>query len=189
MLRHLPNLITLLRIALVAPLFWLIVQHRYDAALTVTALAAVSDALDGFLARQFGWKSWLGGMLDPIADKLMLVVGFVALGMVGAIGWWLPALVIGRDIFIVAGASLYYGLIGRFNAAPTFLSKLTTLAQIVFLVAELLRLSTFAVLPDNWRNVLVVVVVALTIGSGVNYVVVWGLRAWRVARDRGRGES
>ena len=77
MLRHLPNLITALRMLLVVPLCWLIQAARYDGALLVAAIAALSDAVDGFLARRFGWQSWVGGMLDPVADKLLLTAAFV----------------------------------------------------------------------------------------------------------------
>ena len=77
MWRHLPNALTVLRMGLVVPLAWLIRETRYDEAVIVAAVAGLTDALDGFLAKRCGWQSWLGGVLDPIADKLMLVACFV----------------------------------------------------------------------------------------------------------------
>jgi len=97
MWRHLPNALTVLRMGLVVPLAWLIRETRYDEAVIVAAVAGLTDALDGFLAKRCGWQSWLGGVLDPIADKLMLVACFVTLGMVGAHPDWLTWLVVGRD--------------------------------------------------------------------------------------------
>lgn len=184
MLRQLPNLITVARIVLVVPLAWLILQQRYGEALAVLVVAALSDAIDGFLAKQFGWQSWIGGMLDPIADKLMLMASFVALGLAGALPAWLPVLVIGRDVVIVAGALAYHRLIGRFDAAPTVLSKLTTLVQIAFVVLELVRLAGLTAVPGALRDGALLAVVALTVASGADYVLTWGRRAWLARRGR-----
>ena len=184
MLRHLPNLITVLRMLLIVPLCWLIDAGRYDGALVVAAIAGVSDAADGFLAKRFGWQSWIGGILDPVADKLLLMATFVLLALVGDMPAWLASLVVGRDLVIVGGAVAYYNLIGRFDAAPSVLSKLTTLVQIVFVLGELLRLSQWIAVSDGVRNVAMAIVAALTIGSGLHYVVTWGARAWRTAKSR-----
>ena len=177
MLRHLPNLITALRIALVVPLCLLILAQRWPQALAVAALAGVSDALDGLLAKRFGWQSWVGGMLDPIADKLLLTAAFVTLAIVGAIPMWLTALIVGRDLVIVAGAIAYHALIGRFDAAPTRLSKWTTVVQIVFVLYELQRLAGWLPEADGLNDALIVLTAALTLLSGLHYVVVWGRRA------------
>ena len=184
MLRHLPNLITALRILLVVPLCWLIDTARYDGALVIAAIAGLSDAVDGFLAKRYGWQSWLGGILDPIADKLLLMAAFLWLAFAGDVPAWLAALVIGRDLVIVSGAVAYYYLIGRFDAAPSPLSKLTTVVQIVFVLGELLRLSHLLEVPDGVRAAGIAVTALLTVASGVHYVVVWSLRAWRSARMR-----
>jgi len=186
MLRHLPNLITALRMLLVVPLCWLIESAHYEGALIIAAIAGLSDAIDGFLARRFGWRTWLGGILDPIADKLLLMAGFLWLAFAGDVPIWLAALVIGRDLVIVSGAVAYYHLIGRFDASPSPLSKLTTLAQIVFVLAELLRLSHLLAEPDNVRSATIGIVAALTVASGIHYIVVWSARAWRSSRERGQ---
>jgi cardiolipin synthase len=186
MLRHLPNLITALRILLVLPLCWLIDSGRYDGALVVAAIAAFSDALDGWLAKRYGWQSWIGGMLDPVADKLLLTAAFVWLALAGDMPGWLAALVIGRDLAIVAGAVVYHNVVGPFDAAPSRLSKATTVIQLVFVLSELLRLSQWLVLPPLLRNALVATTAAITVASGLHYIVVWGARA-RVELHARRG--
>jgi cardiolipin synthase len=186
MLRHLPNLITALRILLIVPLCWLIDTAHYDGALVIAAIAGLSDAVDGFIAKRYGWQSWLGGILDPIADKLLLMAAFLWLAFAGDVPAWLAALVIGRDLVIVAGAVAYHYLIGRFDAEPSRLSKLTTLVQIVFVLGELVRLSELVVVPDIVREAAIAVTALLTLASGVHYVVAWSARAWRTARTRER---
>lgn len=181
--RHLPNALTALRMLLVVPLAWLIGDGHYDGALLVAACAGATDALDGLLAKQYGWQSWLGGVLDPIADKLMLLACFVTLGMIGAHPWWLVWLVVGRDVVIVAGAVIYHFCIGRLSAHPTPLSKLTTFVQIVYVLAQLLHLTRWF----DWPLVLAVLMwlmVACTTFSGLQYVVVWSAKARREVRVR-----
>ena len=175
--RHLPNALTALRMLLVVPLAWLIRDAHFDAALLVAAVAGLSDALDGWLAKRFGWQSWLGGVLDPIADKLMLVGCFLSLGLIGAQPAWLTWLVIGRDVVIVAGAVAYHNLIGRIVAQPTLLSKFTTCVQIVYVLAQLLQLSQWVELPQALMRALVWLTAILTAASGLQYVVVWSRKA------------
>lgn len=182
MWRHLPNALTVLRMALVVPLVWMIRETRYDEAVVVAAIAGLTDALDGFLAKRCGWQSWLGGVLDPIADKLMLVACFVTLGLVGAHPDWLTGLVVGRDVVIVAGAVAWHNLIGRIHAQPTRLSKLTTVVQIVYVLAQLLHLSHWLDLPPRVLEVLIVVTAVLTAASGLQYVVVWSRKALRLRK-------
>ena len=182
-LRHLPNALTALRMLLVVPLAWLIREGWYERALLVAACAGATDALDGMLAKRYGWQSWLGGILDPIADKLMLVACFLSLGIVGAHPLWLVWLVIGRDVVIVAGAVAYHVLIGRLNAEPTPLSKFTTFVQIVYVLAQLVHLTAWFELPQltaalMWGTVVV------TVLSGVQYVLVWSAKAYVALRAR-----
>ncbi len=181
--RHLPNLLTVLRMLFVVPLAWLINDGRYEGALLIAAGAGATDALDGLLAKHYGWQSWLGGVLDPIADKLMLLACFLTLGMVGAHPWWLTWLVIGRDVVIVTGAVVYHHWIGRLHAQPTPLSKATTFVQIVYVLALLLHLTRWF----EWPLLLAVLMwatVACTVLSGLQYVVVWSAKARRETRSR-----
>lgn len=183
MLRHLPNLITALRMLLVLPLCWLIDAGRYDGALLVAAVAAASNALDGWLAKHLGWQTWIGGMLDPIADKLLLMAAFVSLALSGELPGWLPVLVVGRDVAIVSGAIAYHNLVGRFDAAPSRLSKATTAVQLAFVLAELLRLSNWLAVSPAVRSAMIAVTAAITLASGLHYIVVWGTRARRTLRE------
>jgi cardiolipin synthase len=183
--RHLPNLLSGLRMLFVVPLAWLIREAHYDSALLIAACAGASDALDGYLAKRYGWQSWLGGILDPIADKLMLVACFVSLGTIGAHPGWLTWLVVGRDIVIVAGAVTYHYLIGRLNAQPTQLSKFTTCVQITYVLAQLLHLTSWFDLPAVTAALMWGTVV-FTVLSGLQYVVVWSLKARRELDSRPR---
>ncbi len=200
-LRQLPNTITVARMLMVPPLLWCLHAGEHVAALWIALTAGFSDALDGWLAKRYGWQTWLGGVLDPVADKLLLDASFVGLWMAGAahgcanaasagcagaaaVPGWLAALVIGRDVVIVAGASAYHFLIGTVTGRPTWLSKVTTVAQIAFVLASLVGLAWRPLQPDaslaaKW------LVAALTFASGIDYVVRWSLRAriaWRARR-------
>ncbi len=184
MWRHLPNLITAMRMALVWPVFWLISRGDFALALLLAAFAGISDAVDGWLAKHFGWQSRLGGLLDPLADKLLLLAGFSALTAIAAVPVWMFVLVIGRDVVIVCGAIAYHNLIGPFDAQPTRLSKLTTVVQIAFVLVELLRLAWVPQLPG--RTLLLALTALLTLASGLNYVLVWSRRARREFGERRR---
>lgn len=180
--RHLPNALTGLRMLLVVPLAWLIRESRFDAAVLVAAGAGLSDALDGWVAKRFGWQSWLGGVLDPIADKLMLVGCFLSLGLIGAQPWWLTWLVVGRDLVIVLGAVVYHNMVGKISAQPTLLSKFTTCVQIAYVLAQLVHLSSWKQLPSWSLTGLIWLTSACTLVSGVQYVVIWSGKAMRESR-------
>lgn len=188
-MRQLPNLITALRMLLTVPLAWLIRAGRYDAALAVALVAGFSDAFDGFLAKRFGWQSWIGGILDPLADKLLLTGAFVSLAVAGAIPIWLAALVVGRDLVIVLGATAYHHFVGPIQAQPTRLSKLTTGLQIALVLAVLLHLSRFAEWSPTFIAVLQWAVAAATLASELDYVVRWSLKARRAVRDNSGADS
>ena len=183
-LRQLPNAITCVRIALVPALVWRMHAGDYDAALRIALVAGLSDALDGWLAKRYGWQTWLGGVLDPLADKFLLDAGFVGLWIVGVVPAWLVVLVVARDLVIVAGASAYHFLIGALTGSPTLLSKFTTVAQIVYVVALLAGLA-WRPMPDVGVLGATIVVAVLTCASGLDYVIRWGLRARRDWPARG----
>ena len=180
--RHLPNAITLARVALVIPLVWTIAQRQFDAALIIVAIAGFTDALDGFLAKRCGWQSWLGGVLDPIADKLLLIACFVSLSIVGALPGWLMGLVVGRDLVIAVGAAAYHYLIGFVTPQPSILSKITTCIQITMVLAVLVDLTSWFSLPQSLLAALGWLTTLATIVSGVHYVVVWSRKALHAKR-------
>ncbi len=179
-LHHLPNLISALRIVLVLPLAWFLLQHDFDIALLLVFIAGVSDALDGFLAKHYGWSSALGSVLDPLADKLLLVVTFLSLGYLALVPAWLVVAVLARDIVIVTGGVAYYVSIGRFDMAPTLVSKLNTLMQLVLVFGVVLaQVFDF---PRMWMiEIGVWIVLATTVLSGMDYVWTWGRSAWRAS--------
>lgn len=176
--RDIPNIITAFRLLLVPPVVILLLQDRFAAALVVFGVAGLSDGLDGFLARHYGWRSRLGGLLDPLADKLLMVSSFLTLGWLGWIPLWLVALVILRDLVIVAGAIFYHRRIEHFEAEPTLLSKLNTVAQILLVLAVMFSLGV-QTLPALWIDMLLYSVVATTLLSGFDYIWIWGRRAWQ----------
>ena len=175
--RDIPNVITFFRFLLVPPLVILLLQDRFAAALVVFGVAGFSDALDGFLAKRFDWRSRLGSLMDPLADKLLLVSCFVTLGWLGWIPVWLVALVILRDLVIVAGAIFYNMRIEQLEAEPTMVSKLNTAAQI-FLVLTVIFSLGVRTIPAFWIDILLYSVLATTLWSGIDYVWIWGRRAW-----------
>ena len=175
--RDLPNLITAFRFLLVPPVVWLLLNDRSAAAMIVFGVAGVSDGIDGYLAKRFNWTSELGALLDPLADKLLLVCAFVTLGYLGWIPYWLVALVILRDLVIVAGAVGYHYYIEQLIAAPSPASKLNTVAQILLVLAVMFS-SGIQALPSLWIDILLYVVLVTTLWSGIGYVWTWGHRAW-----------
>ncbi len=168
---------------LVLPAGWLLWLGRYPEALAIVAVAGASDALDGVLARRFGWRSAFGSMMDPIADKLLVLVVFVVFTMQGHIPLWLAVVVIARDMVILAGACIYRLLFGDIEMAPTPVSKANTAMQILVLLMLLLGLCGFGVLSkvallvvDPWSFYVLAI---LGVGSGLDYVITWSLKAWR----------
>ena len=129
---NLPNLITLARILLVPVVVWAITSGEMLIAFVLFVVAGISDAVDGFLAKRFHMTTEIGAYLDPLADKVLLVSIYVALGITNNVPRWLVILVVSRDLMIV-GAVILSWLVGKpLNIRPLAVSKLNTFAQIVF---------------------------------------------------------
>lgn len=182
-LRGIPNVLTAARILLVPPLIVLLVQGRYTAALVLAFIAGFSDWLDGALARRFGWQTRLGGILDPLADKLLMVGAYVTLGWLGHLPAWLVGLVVLRDLVIVTGGLVYHYRFERVDAEPTPLSKFNTFCQLLLMWVVLVALAGVPV-PAPLSFGLIGLVGALAVGTMLQYVGVWGTRAVRIARQR-----
>lgn len=169
---HLPNALSGLRLAL-APLFAVLVAAGdYGEALAVFAFAGASDAADGFLAKRFGLTTELGRVLDPVADKLLMLVSFLSLAVAGAVPVWLAALVVARDVAIVLGTLLAWALELPLRIAPSPLGKVTTALQIGY-VALVLLLVVIGVEEPQISNAVAVVTGAVTLASGLNYAGLW----------------
>ena len=180
--RFVPNAISVARVLLVAPLVAFIVAGRYREALIVLVVAGFSDGLDGFLAKTFDWRTRIGGLLDPAADKLMLVAAFISLSYTGLVPAGLTIIVVGRDALIVVGALCYQWLIAPVTGEPSLVSKLNTACQLAMLFFTL-TFAVFAWPPTAALVVLGAAVVFTSIVSGLTYVLRWSVRAWRVAHD------
>lgn len=188
-LNQLPNLISLLRILLVIPVVYTLVKEQYAIALLLFLVAGVSDGVDGFLARQFGWQTRLGAILDPIGDKLLLVSVFIVLGWLDHLPVLLVMSVIARDIIIVSGAVLYHFLIEEVPIRPVFISKVNTAAQLLLVLVVILRLADLplsSLIPAMSIESLIVLVYVTTISSGIVYVWQWGRRAVYAGQHKGR---
>lgn len=172
MLHHLPNIITLSRIAAIVPICWLLWQDNYLPALICLVLAGLSDGVDGYLARRFGWHTQLGAVLDPLADKLFIVSLTVLFAVKGALPMWLMWLILGRDVVIVSGALLYRLVTGALEMKPLLISKANTALQILLLAFTLLHLG-FYTLPPVVLEGLQWLVAATSLFSGLAYVCLW----------------
>ena len=175
-LRDLPNIISALRLVAVIPVVWLLLEHHFGWALVLFAVAGVSDGVDGFLAKRYGWQSRLGGILDPLADKTLLVSCFLVLGSMGKLPIWLVMAVIFRDLVIVSGALLYHYRVADVDAAPTLVSKLNTLIQLVLVVLVIMDAGPIP-LPAALIEALIWACLMTVVVSGVQYVWVWGRKA------------
>jgi cardiolipin synthase len=166
-----PNILTVFRILLTPVFVMSFVSSHVHLALLVFTLAGVSDALDGALARVLHQRTRLGAMLDPLADKVLIVTGFLCLGIVGWAPDWLVVLVISRDVIIVGGLGVlhFWGVEVRATIRPSALSKVNTTAQLVFLFLVLTDRAGMLSLPGTQATVMVLVSV-LTVVTGVSYV-------------------
>jgi cardiolipin synthase (CMP-forming) len=169
-LTFIPNFITFLRL-LAAPLLgWLIVHQRFDQALLTTIPIGLSDWLDGTLARRFHAQSQLGLVLDPAADKTLLVTSYACLAIAGQIPLWLFCLVIGRDLVIVVGVFLLWKLRGYTKFKPVMTGKVSTSFQIFTIFLVLLMAAFPGVLPSFLRDLSFVLTAVFTFISGAGYV-------------------
>jgi cardiolipin synthase len=184
-LSFLPNLLCVVRILLIYPVALWILQERYPEVMAAFALAAFTDALDGALAKRYGWTTELGKHLDPLADKLLLVTVFVCLSVDGLVPWIVTALVLLRDLVIALGALTYRVLFGPVRGNPTLVSKCNTLAQIVFCLAVVAAAGYQ--FPPSWALAALGAVVVVSTGvSGIDYVLIYTRRAVEVSRGRDR---
>lgn len=126
-----PNLITSIRIILTPIFIIYLLDEKYLPALIVFVVAGVSDAIDGFIARVFDQKSLLGAILDPIADKILLVTAFIVLAVKNIVPDWLTVIVISRDVLILLAVLILFLNKDNFAIKPSFISKITTFLQLL----------------------------------------------------------
>jgi cardiolipin synthase (CMP-forming) len=178
-LKHLPNIITCLRILFIIPLLATISMRHFELAFYLLVIAGISDGLDGFLARHFNWRSQFGSIADPMADKLLLVGTLIVLGTLGEIPWWLITVIIGKDIWVSVGALTYYCVLGPFDIIPNFAGKCSTVFQLMLIGAILLGLGIYP-MPQLLIQILMGLVLLTCVLSFVEYTWIWAKRASRL---------
>ncbi|MEO8433789.1 MAG: CDP-alcohol phosphatidyltransferase family protein [Pyrinomonadaceae bacterium] len=174
-----PNLLTMFRMVLIPIFVSLLFYQKFLLALAVFVLAGVTDGLDGLLARRFSQESQLGTVLDPIADKLMLVTSFIVLSMRGVfptplpahlpVPFWVTIAVISRDVFILVGAAAINIMTGFRGFRPSFLGKISTTVQIAA-IAIIIFAASFPYGTGYYLPTVYAIVVGLAVLSGAHYV-------------------
>ncbi len=165
---NIPNSLTTLRIVLIPVFVTALLYRRYDYALIVFIAAAVTDFLDGLVARVKNQQTELGKFLDPIADKFLLVTSFVLFAIYDLVPKWLTITVISRDIIIVTGWLILYLITHRAKVEPSVLGKLTAASQLILLAYILLYINLGRAIPRP--EPLITVTAVLTVLSGLHYI-------------------
>ncbi len=176
-----PNLITVVRVLLIPVVAYLLLDHDYALAFTVFMIAAIGDWLDGFLARRLDQISQFGAVLDPVADKMTMMIVAILLAAQELLPIWLAVVIVLRDAVIVAGAIAYRFVVGHVEMAPTRLSKANTFLEFAVLTLVMAQAGKL-VDAAAWLPLLFVVVFTLVLISGGHYVWVW----WGKAKNEAR---
>lgn len=167
--KYIPNIITALRLILVFPFLIFLLKSHFEFAFYIFLIAGFSDGIDGFLARHFHWTSYFGAVMDPIADKLLMMGSFYALAWLAILPLWLCVIVILRDVVIMSGVGGVYYARGHINFEPTLISKINTGFQVALISLTLFSMA-FWPLPQNLILVIMGVVSVTTVLSLVGYV-------------------
>lgn len=184
---NIPNLITLGRLFSVPVILWLILDGNMLAAFWVFFAAALSDAVDGIIAKYFDAETVFGAFLDPIADKALLVSVYLMLGHQGYIEAWLVIMVVFRDLVIIGGALLFQTVTQSLTMQPLIISKVNTFAQLVFAVVVLWA-GAYDIDGGAAIRAIGYIVAVTTLWSGIVYVFTWSRRA-AVMEDAGNPEE
>jgi cardiolipin synthase len=180
---NVPNVITLVRLVLVPVMGYYLANKAYEIALPIFLVAALSDFADGYIARRFKVVSTLGAMLDPVADKLNMLVATVLLALQMLLPLWLAIAIVARDIVIIVGALAYRLARGRLKIAPTRLSKVNTVIEFTVLLLAMAAAAGW-IKAGVWMQTAFLVVFMTVVASGVQYVWVWGRKALKERRTR-----
>ena len=169
------NLLTLVRLVLTPAIGAAILGERRLTALILFFLAGATDAIDGLLARRFGWITRAGAYLDPICDKVLLSTVYICLAAIGRLPWWFVGIVFGRDILILAAAAFALAFSNVRKFPPSRWGKLSTFMQILTAVVYMAR-EVAPLTLDSIAVLLLWLSAATTVGSGIHY-------AWRAIRQ------
>jgi len=180
LLRHLPNLITTLRLAAAPTTAGLLAAGHFNAAFGLFAFAGLSDAADGFLAKRFNLSSRLGRLLDPAADKALMLAAFVTLAILDDVPAWLAVTVIARDLLILLGLAAAFALRAPIAVQPLILGKVCTALQVLYIGWHLAALAEATAPADAY------IVAAFAWMSGFAYLAVWLKSMRAVPAQEGR---
>ncbi len=180
---YLPNLLSLARLAMVPWLVILLNQQQFGWSLAVFVVAGISDALDGIIAKRFDAQTALGAILDPLADKVLLVSSYIMLSVGGYLPFWLMVVVVFRDAVIVGGYVLMMLFFGSVKMRPLIISKANTCSQITYVVILLATLS-WSLDMDMLLTVTSLIVLFTSVVSGSIYVYIWSVKATTQASPR-----
>lgn len=179
-IKLLPNALTVLRFLLLLPIGWSLWVGQYELGLVLLIVAGLSDALDGYLARQFNWISRFGELADPIADKLLAVVVVSLLLLTELLPIWVAAIVVGREVVIVGGALAFRSVVRRLDIAPLMISRINTIVQIAVLCLIIASETQVPSLADSAEHFVdfigLYLMVFFTVVSGIAYVITWSSR-------------
>ena len=183
---NLPNLLTVLRILLIPVFVYLILAHRNLWALFVFAVAGFTDGLDGYIARVYDLKTRMGALLDPLADKLLLLTSYILLARLNRLPLWLAGVVVSRDLVILSGILCLFMTKKKVDFSPSFLGKITTFVQLVtifvVLSSDLFPAFMKVILPLYGVNL------AVTLISLIHYLYLgFSLNASRKSPLKGEG--
>jgi cardiolipin synthase len=181
-LKHIPNVLTGLRLLAAPALAFLLLLDHYGAALAVFAFAGLSDLVDGYLAKRYHMATRLGRYLDPAADKALMFACFVVFAFQGVVPLLLAAVVIGRDVLMILGIVAAKLAGAPLTVTPLRIGKLTTVVQVAFIALELVALA-FALDLGSWQRWAELTVGIVTVASAWTYGALW-LRAMRRTNKR-----
>ena len=175
MMLYVPNLLTLARIGMVPWLVVLLQQQNYLLSLVVFVVAGITDGVDGYVAKKFDAQTKLGSILDPLADKALLVSSYVMLSIMEIIPFWLVVTVVFRDLVIVGGYLIMEIFFGEVTMKPLKVSKVNTVVQIAFIVLVLMSLA-WPIDLTTVLNISAYLVFLTSVISGASYVYIWSIK-------------
>jgi cardiolipin synthase len=171
-LKWIPNIISIFRILLILPVLLLIFRSQYQWALLLFLIAGLSDALDGYLAKHFGWRTRVGALLDPVADKLLIAGSYIVLAWLNLIPFWLATIVVSRDLIIAIGVFIYSFIIEPFEGEATRISKINTFLELLFVLVILCSIA-FDWPANSVITVIGSAVLVTVFISGIDYIISW----------------
>ena len=177
---NVPNVLTGLRVLAAPLLAWFLMRGQYDYALYTFVLAAITDALDGFIARHFNQYTEFGAALDPLADKLITLTCMLILTFQGLVPLWLTLALVVRDSVIVAGAFAYHHLFGEIDIHPTWLGKLHTAMAFALFILVMAQ-AAHLIEASEWLMPSFIALLISCLASMTQYIVLWARKAARAA--------